>query len=46
MVVEIQEPAISPILSLDQLSQTNVFDDSRPLESTRSMASHFLKEAQ
>ena len=46
MVVEIQKPAISPILSQDQLSQTNVFDDSRPLESTRLMASHFLKETQ
>ena len=45
MVMEIQEPAISPISSQDQLSQTNVFDDSRPLESTRLMASHLFERS-
>ena len=45
MVMETQDQAISPILSRQQLTHMNVFDDSRPLESTRLMASHFLKEA-
>ena len=45
MVMEIQEQAISPILSQEQLTHMNVFDDSRPLESTRLMASHFFERS-
>ena len=45
MAVDRQEPEISPILNREQLSQMNVFDDSRPLESTRLMASHFFERS-
>ena len=33
MVMEIKEQTISPILSQEQLTHMNVFDDSRPIES-------------
>ena len=45
MVMEIQEQAISPILSQEQLIHMSVFGDSRPLESTRLMASHFFERS-
>ena len=45
MAVETQEPEISPILCREQLSQMNVLDDSRPLESTRLMPSHFFERS-